>query len=128
MSAMIKNSLFFNRIPVPCAVVLMLAVAASARAEDYVKSYSVTGPASVHVRVDDSSVRVTTSDTDQVEFRVISQGFSAVEIGGKLHIDSHQNGNDVELTVRLSTRFVIGFSNRRLTTEVRMPKNADLQI
>jgi DUF4097 and DUF4098 domain-containing protein YvlB len=71
---------------------------------------------------------VITSDTNQVEFRVTSQGFAAINIGGKLHIDSQQNGNEVELTVRLSPRVTIGFNNKRLSTEVRMPKNANLQL
>jgi hypothetical protein len=113
---------------IPGAFLLTMLLISRAQAEEYLKSYAVTGPATVRVKVDDSSVHVVTSDTDQVEFRVTSQGFSAIEIGGKLHIDSQQNGNEVELTVRLASHFVIGFSNKRLSTEVRMPKNADLQI
>jgi hypothetical protein len=128
MRRMNINAPLLKQIPMPCAVLLMIGLASQARADDYDKSYTVGGRASVHVKVDDSSVRVTTSDTDKVEFHVVSKGFSAVEIGGKLHIDSQQNGDDVQLTVRFSSRFVIGFSNRRLTTEVRMPKNADLQL
>jgi hypothetical protein len=128
MRRMNINAPVFKRVSTHCAVILMIALATQAHADDYEKSYTVTGPASVRVKVDDSSVRVITSDTNQVEFRVVSKGFSAVEIGGKLHIDSQQNGNEVQLTVRFSSRFVIGFSNRRLATEVRMPKNADLQL
>jgi DUF4097 and DUF4098 domain-containing protein YvlB len=82
----------------------------------------------VRIHVDDSSVKVITSNTDQVEFRVTSEGFAAINIGSKLHIDSQQNGSQVELTVRLSSGVTVGFNNRRITTEVRMPKNADLQL
>ena len=112
----------------PGALLLTMMLVSRAHAEEYVKSYTVAGPATVRIKVDDSSVHVVTSETNRVEFRVTSQGFSAIEIGGKLHIDSQQNGNDVELTVRLASRVVLGFNNKRLTTEVRMPKNADLQI
>jgi DUF4097 and DUF4098 domain-containing protein YvlB len=128
MSTMNTSIPTLKGMAVPGAFLLSMILVSRAHAEEYVKSYNVTGPATVRIKVDDSSVHVTTSDTNQVEFRVTSQGFSAVEVGGKLHIDSQQNGNDVELTVRLASHFVIGFSNRRLTTEVRMPKNADLQI
>src|SRR5579862_1045123 len=107
-------------IAIPGAFLLTMMLVSQAHAEEYAKSYTVTGPATVRVKVDDSSVHVVTSDSDQVEFRVTSQGFSAIEIGGKLHIDSHQSGNDVELTVRLASRLMIGFSNKRLSTEVRM--------
>jgi putative adhesin len=113
---------------IPGAFLLTMMLVSRAHAEEYLRSYTVTGPATVRIKVDDSSVHVVTSDTNQVEFRVTSKGFSAVEIGGKLHIDSQQNGNDVELTVKLSSRIVVGFNNKRISAEVRMPKNADLQI
>ncbi len=102
--------------------------AARAGAEEYEKSYTVTGRASVRVKVDDSMVRVLTSDAQQVEFRVTSEGFAAIKIGGKLHIDSQQNGNEVELTVHLSPQLTLLFNTKRLSTEIRMPKDADLQI
>ncbi len=111
----------------PCAL-LLTALAAPALAEEYVKSYAVTDHPTVHIRVDDSKVHVTTSDSGQVEFRVTAEGFAAINIGGKLHVDSQQNGNEVELSVRVSPSVTIGFNNRRLRTEVRMPRNADLQI
>jgi hypothetical protein len=108
---------------------LTTTLASSARAADqYVKSYTVAGPAKVRVKVDDSSVRVITSDSNQVEFRVTSEGFCAICAGGKLHVDSQQNGNEVQLTVQQSTRLALLLNTKRLFTEVRMPKNADLDL
>jgi hypothetical protein len=115
-------------IVLPCTFIVATALASQAKAEEYVKSYTVAAQPTVRIRVDDSKVHVITSDSNQVEFRVTSEGFSAVNIGGKLHIDSQQNGNQVELTVRVGPGVMIGFSNKRLSTEVRMPKNADLQL
>ena len=118
-----------NRIIVPCTFLLAMLVAAQAGAEEeYLKSYTLTGRATVRVKVDDSSVRVVTSDTNQVEFRVTSEGFAAIKIGGKLHVDSQQNGNEVALTVHLSPQVTILLNTKRLSTEVRMPKNADLEL
>lgn len=117
-----------KRIVAPSALLLTMAFASQANAEVYEKVYTVTGPATVRIRVDDSSVRVITSDTNQVEFRVTSEGFAAINIGGKLHVDSEQSGNQVELNVRLAPHVTIGFNNKRLSTEVHMPKNADLQL
>ena len=118
-----------KRIAAPCTLLLATALASQVNAaEEYVKSYTITGQATVRIRADDSRVRVITSDTNQVEFRVTSEGFSAINVGGKLHVDSQQNGSQVELTVRLSPGVTLGFSDRRLSTEVRMPKNADLQL
>jgi hypothetical protein len=111
----------------PCTFLAAAALAYPVKAEEYVKTYTVTAQPTVRIRVDVSKVHVITSDSNQVEFRVTSEGFSAVKIGGKLHIDSQQSGNQVELTVRVAPAFVI-VSTKRLSTEVRMPKNADLQL
>jgi hypothetical protein len=111
-----------------CALILAAAYASPTLAEEYAKTYPVSGQAIVRVRVDDSSVQVMTSDTPEVSFHVTTEGFSAIDIGRKLHIDSRQDGNQIELTVHLSAGVTLGFSNRRITTVVRMPKNADLQL
>ena len=117
-----------RKLVAPCLGFVALAFVCSAHAEDYVKSYSITHRADVRVYADDGSVRVITSDTNQVEFQVHSEGFAALQFGGKLHIDSHQNGDQVELTVQVSHGVTIGFDNRSLRIEVHMPRNADLSL
>src|SRR5450755_4371090 len=88
----------------------LLAVAAAtpqaARAEDWNKSYTISGHAQVHVETNDGAVQVTTSgDQKQVEFRVEFEGF---EMNKTLHVDSHQNGDSVEINARVSGHW--GFS------------------
>jgi DUF4097 and DUF4098 domain-containing protein YvlB len=111
----------------PCALFAGIVFASSVSAEEYYKSYAIEGRPSVRVDVDDSSVHVIATDTPQVEFRVTYEGFT-IGLGGNLHVDSQQSGNQVTLTAHTKSHFVIGISTRRLTTEVHMPKNADLQI
>jgi DUF4097 and DUF4098 domain-containing protein YvlB len=109
----------------------MLAAAAvpRANADEYAKTYAVASRPEVHVQAGDSSVRVTTSDTNQVEFRVRSQGVRvAIGFGGQVSVDSQQSGNRVELVVKTTPALTIGFNDRRLETEVQMPENADLLI
>ena len=104
-----------------------LAVAPTARAEEVVKTYTVTGRANVRVETNDGSVRVTTSDSKQVEFRVEYQG---LELGKNLTIDSRQDGDKVELTARMTSHwgFNLGRNSRGLRIQVRMPREADLQV
>jgi DUF4097 and DUF4098 domain-containing protein YvlB len=102
--------------------------ASPVNADEYLKSYAVAGHGNVQVHVDDSAVTVTTSETNQVEFRVTYQESPTLKIGGRLHIDSHQDGDQVNLTVTISPGTSLGFTSRHIKTEVRMPKNADLQI
>src|ERR1700727_2239408 len=100
--------------------------AATARADDYTKTYTVSNRANVHVDTDDGSVVVTAGDTKQVEFRVEYQGYT---LDKSLHIDSSQHGDEVELTARIPHGFHISLGTmRRLHIEVRMPKDADLDV
>jgi DUF4097 and DUF4098 domain-containing protein YvlB len=99
---------------------------AAAHADDYAKTYTVANRANVHVDTDDGSVTVTTGDTKEVEFRVEYQGYT---LDKSLRIDSSQHGDEVELTARIPHGFHIALGmSRRLHVEVRMPKDADLQV
>ena len=110
------------------AGLLLLGALSQAQAEDYSKSYSVSGRASVHVRVDDSRVRVVTSETQQVDFNVSRQGTSGLALGNALKINSHQDGDAVEISVLHQPGIAIGYTEHHLMTEVHMPRDADLQI
>ena len=116
------------RLGMACAALLTLAAAAPrVKAEEVVKSYTVSGRANVRVDTNDGSVRVTTGDNKQVEFRVEYQGY---ELGKTLRVDSRQDGDKVELTARITGHwgFSWGKNTRGLHIEVRMPREADLQV
>jgi hypothetical protein len=114
------------RLGIACAA-LLAASAVAARAEEVTKSFAVTGRANVRVDTNDGSVRVTSGDSKQVEFRVEYQGY---ELGKNLRVDSRQSGDKVELTARVTGRwgFSLGHNSRHLHIEVRMPREADLQV
>jgi hypothetical protein len=101
--------------------------AGSARAEEWTKSYSVSGRARVHVESNDGSVRVTTGDSKQVEFRVIYTGYT---LDKNLSINSRQEGDQVEVSARLRNSMNWGWGgvHRTLRIEVHMPRNADLNV
>jgi hypothetical protein len=116
------------RLGIVCAALLTVsAVAPRVQAEDVVKSYAVSGRAKVRVETNDGSVRVTTSDTKQVEFRVEYHGF---ELGKNLRVDSRQDGDKVELIARITGHWgwSWGRNESGLHIEVRMPREADLQV
>jgi hypothetical protein len=114
------------RLALVCAA-LLTASAIAARAEDFTKPFTVSGRANVRVETNDGSVRVSTGDSKQVEFHVEYQGY---ELGKDLRIDAHQDGDKVELTARVTGHWGIswGHNSRRLHIEVRMPREADLQV
>src|SRR6266481_9759166 len=99
----------------------------SASAEEWTKSYAVSGRARVHVDSNDGSVRVTTGDSKQVEFRVIYNGYT---MDKNLTVTSTQNGDQIEISARARNGFNFGWGgiHRGLRIEVHMPRNADLNV
>jgi DUF4097 and DUF4098 domain-containing protein YvlB len=114
------------RLGIACAA-LLAASAIAASAEEIVKPFTVAGRANVRVETNDGSIRVSTGDSKQVEFRVEYQGY---EVGKTLHIDSHQDGDRIELIARVTGHWGIswGHNSRRLHIEVRMPREGDLDV
>ncbi|HLZ92099.1 MAG TPA: DUF4097 family beta strand repeat-containing protein [Candidatus Acidoferrum sp.] len=116
------------RLSVALATLLAAAALASnARAEEWTKTYTISGRAQVRVDTNDGAVRIATGDSKQVEFRVIYEGY---ELNKNLHIDSKQDGDSVEINARVTGHwgFTWGGGRRGPRIEVRMPKDADLQI
>lgn len=118
------------RLAIACAAVLAtgLVMPQVAHAEEVTKSFTVSGRPNVHVETNDGSVRVTSGDAKQVEFRVEYQGY---ELGKNLRVDARQDGDRVELIARATGHWGINFGwghNRRLHIEVRMPQHGDLQV
>ena len=113
---------------VGCALFAAAILAAPrASAEEWTKSYSISGRAQVRVDTNDGAVRVTTGDSKQVEFRVEYQGY---ELNKNLRVDSRQDGDSVQINARVTGHwgFSWGGNHRNLRIEVRMPKDADLQV
>jgi Putative adhesin len=102
-------------------------LAPGARAEEWSKTYTISGRAQVRIDTNDGSVRIATGDSKQVEFRVIYEGY---ELNKNLHVDSRQDGDSVQLNARVIGHwgFSWGHGRRGPRIEVSMPKNADLQI
>lgn len=115
------------RMGMASAIVLAaIAFAPAAHAEEWTKTYPVSGRAQVRVDTNDGAVQIYTGDSKQVEFRV---DFSGYELNKSVHIDSRQDGDSVQVVARISGHW--GFSwgkGRSIRIEVHMPKDADLQV
>jgi hypothetical protein len=114
-------------LPFAALVAVSAFAASSASAEEWNKSYTVSGRSQIHVETNDGSVQTFTGDTKQVEFHVTYNGY---ELDKTLHIDSRQDGDTVQITARVNGHwgFSWGGHNRGLKIEVHMPKDADLQV
>ncbi|HXM96578.1 MAG TPA: DUF4097 family beta strand repeat-containing protein [Candidatus Dormibacteraeota bacterium] len=108
-------------------IAAMAGLAPGAAAEEVAKAFTVSRRANVHVHTNDGSVRVSASDSNQVEFRVEYQGFV---LNKDLRVDSRQDGDKVELTARVTGNWGMhwGRNSKQLHIEVRMPKDSDLDL
>jgi DUF4097 and DUF4098 domain-containing protein YvlB len=107
------------------ALLAAVALAPRASAADVTKNYNIAGRANVHIDTNDGSVRITTSDSKTVQFRVEYEGY---ELDKNLHIESKQDGDRVELTARVTGHWgwSWGHNTRKLHIEVQMPRDGDV--
>src|SRR5271170_7259519 len=80
-------------------LVSMAATATPLRADEWSKSYKVSGKANLHVETDDGDVTVTSGADDQVDARVVTDGY---KIGpSDVRIEERQDGDNVTVSVKM---------------------------
>jgi len=102
-------------------IILLAGLAAlqSAKAEEWQKHWSVSGKPELHVSAGDASVVIQPGGNDSIDAVVTTRGWSIGDSG--VRIIEHQNGNRVDLDVKLpQTHFSWG-GNRSIRVEVRVP-------
>jgi DUF4097 and DUF4098 domain-containing protein YvlB len=97
-----------------------------ARAEEWRKTYPITGHPEISVDTNDGDIRVHASDRKDVEAVVISMGEKIGPSG--IQITENQNGNRISLTVRQRNHWGISFHRRSLRVEIEVPREANLDL
>jgi DUF4097 and DUF4098 domain-containing protein YvlB len=103
------------------------------RAEEWSKTFELSGKADLRIETNDARVQVEAWERNEIQAHVISEG---VRIGLWDSSDNHrvrvrdfQSGNHVELEVRIpSTNWVIGVNTRSARIELKVPRQASLDI
>lgn len=112
---------------VPCLAVLVL-LPSIALAEDWERSFPVTGRADVRVRTNDGHVRVTRGTGKQVVVHVHTDGW---RIGRQVQVDARRVGGRIEVETRTpSWNWGLTFSmhGRRVLVDVMAPRETDLEV
>jgi DUF4097 and DUF4098 domain-containing protein YvlB len=108
---------------------LSLATATFARADEWSKTYAVSGKPQLRVETSDANIRVDTWDQSTIEARVITDRYKIGEHG--VRIDEHQSGDSVEIAVHLPTDvhiFNFNFHSNRVDIEIHMPRQGDVNL
>lgn len=108
-------------------LVLGLCAVLPASAEEWSKSYSVTGKPDLRVETSDANIRVTTWDQNAIEARVVTTGYKIGE--GGIRIEEHQTGDSVEIDVRYP-HFNVEFGWRRHHVDIilQMPREGKVNL
>jgi len=102
-------------------------IALPARAEQWSKTYNISGRPDLRVETSDANIRVDTWDQKTIDATVISTRYKIGE--GGLQIEEHQNGDTVEINVRYphhGITFDIG--NHRVDINIHMPREGKVDL
>jgi hypothetical protein len=102
---------------------LCLAVAPFARADDWSKTYTITGKPDLRVETSDANLRVDTWDQNTIDVHVTTTHYKIGE--GGIKIVEHQTGDAVELEIRYPHHnFSIEFgpNHNRVSVDIHMPR------
>jgi len=101
-------------------------ITSAERVATTLRPVAFTGHLHVHILADDGSVQVSTADIAQVEMQVVSSGYD-LERDLDLSMTPHGDRVDIVAKTRKHVRLFV-FGRRSLRLEVRMPRDADVEI
>jgi Putative adhesin len=105
------------------------ALALPAMADEWSKTYNITGKPDLRIDTTDASIRVAVWDQNTIQAKVITTGYK-IGIGGNgIRIDEHQSGDVVEIDVHYPYHgFNIGWNNRHVEIIVQMPREGRVDL
>ena len=114
-----------------CALLLVsLALAAPARADQWEKTYKLTGKPDLRVSSNDGSIELSSSSSQEIHVRVWTSGWRISSDEVQIQRDA-QTGNRVELEVHVPrSRWSWGFNSihREVRIEVTVPEESNLDL
>jgi len=110
------------------AAVILGATAAPARADEWTKTYQISGHADLHVSTDDGDVIITSADQKEIDARVVTQGFKLSP--GDVRVEEGQSGDRVTLQVKMPhfSFSIWGGRSKWVHVELRVPRELDLDV
>lgn len=113
------------------ALLVFLAVAViavlPAHADEWSKTYKISGRPDLRIETTDANIRVTTWDQNTIEARVITNRYKIGE--GGIRVEERQNGDAVEIEVRYPrSGFILDWGNHRVDIIVQMPREGRVNL
>jgi hypothetical protein len=109
--------------------VLLLAftVVVPASADEWSKTYNISGKPELRVDTSDANIRVTGWDQNTIEAKVITSHYKIGE--GGIRVEEHQTGDSVDIQVRFPHYgFNFGWGNHRVDIIIQVPREGKVNL
>jgi DUF4097 and DUF4098 domain-containing protein YvlB len=101
--------------------------AVPARADDWSKTYTITGKPDLRVDTSDANIHVSTWDQNTIEAKVTTTRYKIGDDG--IRIEEHQTGDVVEIDVRFPHHGItIGWANHSVEVNIHMPREGRVDL
>ncbi len=102
--------------------------ATTARADDWSKTYQISGRADLRVSTDDGDVTIVGGDQKQIDARVTTEGYKIAS--NEVRIEESQNGDHVVISVKLPHMnwSFFGGRHKSLKVELHVPRDLELDV
>jgi len=108
-------------------VVLAATFVLPASADDWAKTYTISGRPDLRVETSDANIHVTTWDQNTIEARVTTTRYKIGE--GGIRIEEHQNGDSVDIELRYPHHnFNVEWGNRRVDITIQMAREGKVNL
>ena len=110
-------------------VILAVSVVAvlPAHADEWSKTYNVTGKPELRIETSDANIRVTTWDQNTIEAKVVTSRYKIGE--GGIRVEEHQTGDSVEIDVRYPHHnFNVEWGQHKVDIIVQMPREGRVNL
>ena len=98
-----------------------------ARADEWSKTYTLTGKPDLRVDTSDANIHVSTWNQNMIEAKVTTSGYKIGNNG--IRIEEHQSGDLVEINVRFPhSGFSIGWADHRVDVSIHMPREGRVDL
>ena len=109
------------------AVLVFTVALLSARAEEWSKTYNISGKPDLRVETSDANIRVSTWDQNTIEAKVITTHYKIGEDG--IRVEERQTGDSVEIDVHYPHHnFNVEWGQHKVEIIIQMPREGKVNL
>jgi DUF4097 and DUF4098 domain-containing protein YvlB len=98
-----------------------------ARADEWSKTYNISGKPDLRVETSDANIRVTTWDQNTIEAKVLTTRYKIGEDG--IRVEEHQTGDSVEIDVHYPHHnFNVDWGSHKVEIIIQMPREGKVNL